>query len=142
MPEPTTTNYATSADIIAVGRSLTTTEQSVAEILITQASAKLRLTARKYGKDIDAMIADSDYGADYALAVKNAVVQAVIRSLNSVSEAAAVSQMSQSALGYSATVSYVNAGQSLYFLRNELKDLGILRQTYGALEVYGSDSAD
>ena len=44
--------------------------------------------------------------------------------------------------GYSATATYINAGQSLYFLRNELKDLGIIRQTYGLLEVYQYGTAD
>ena len=31
---------------------------------------------------------------------------------------------------------YLNAGQDIYFLRNELKELGILRQKCGTLEVY------
>ncbi len=71
--------------------------------------------------------------------MKNIVVQAVVRALDAISDTApAVTQASQSALGYSASMTYLNAGQSLYFLRNELKDLGFMQQTYGALEVYGS----
>jgi hypothetical protein len=34
-------------------------------------------------------------------------------------------------------MTYLNAGQALYYLRNELKDLGIIRQRYGALDLYG-----
>lgn len=134
--------YASVSDITALGRSLTAEQETAAEVLLEQASAKLRLTARKYGKDIDAMIADPDSGEDFALAVKSVVVQAVCRALDSVTGSAAVSQETQSALGYSATVSYFNAGQQLYFLRNELKDLGLLRQTWGFTEVYHLGTAD
>lgn len=132
--------YATISDITVLGYSLTSQQQDAAEVLLEQASAKLRLTAKKYGKNIDALIADD---ADYGDAVKNIVVQATVRALNSVSSSdAAASQMTQSGLGYSATMTYINAGQSLYFLRNELKDLGIIRQTFGLTEVYNLDSAD
>ena len=139
MSEP----YATAADILALGIQLNQQQSETAEVLISQASAKLRVTARKYGRDIDRMIADADTGADFALAVKSVIVQSVCRALNSLAEnAAAVSNETQSALGYSATVTYLNAGQQLYFLRNELKELGLMRQTWGALEVYGSGTAD
>lgn len=132
--------YATISDITVLGYSLTSQQQDAAEVLLEQASAKLRLTAKKYGKNIDALIADD---ADYGDAVKNIVVQATVRALNSVSSSdAAASQMTQSGLGYSATMTFINAGQSLYFLRNELKDLGIIRQTFGLTEVYNLDSAD
>lgn len=132
--------YATVSDITILGYSLTSQQQDAAEVLLEQASAKLRLTAKKYGKNIDALIADD---ADYGDAVKNIVVQATVRALNSVSSSdAAASQMTQSGLGYSATMTFINAGQSLYFLRNELKDLGIIRQTFGLTEVYNLDSAD
>ena len=136
--------YAAVSDIRALGIALSADQEQAANVLLTEASAKLRLIARKYGRDIDAMIADETTGADYALAVKSVVVQAVCRALDSVSDAAsaAVSQESQSALGYSASFTYLNAGQQLYFLRNELKELGLRRQTYGTLEVYCSGTAD
>ncbi len=133
--------YAEVSDIAALGKSLTAQEQEAAEILLDTASSKLRITARKYGKDIDAMIADEVSGEDYALVVKSVVIQAVLRALTSIADTSpALTQGSQSAMGYSISMTYLNAGQSLYFLRNELKDLGLLRQTYGAMEVYGSDS--
>lgn len=132
MSEP----YATAADILAIGRSLTSQQQENAEVLIDQASAKLRLAAQKYGKDIDAMIADPVSGGDYALAVKSVIVQAVCRALDSVNNSAAVSQGTESIGAYSLTMSYLNAGQSLYFLRNELKDLGLMRQRFGFMNLY------
>lgn len=135
--------YAAVSDILAIGRALTAQEQQQAEVLLTQASAKLRTAARKYGRDLDAMIADADTGEDLALSVKAVVVQAVCRAMDSISDrASAVSQETQAALGYSASVTYLNAGQQLYFLRNELKELGLMRQTYGALEVYASGDPD
>ncbi len=128
--------YATVQDIQTLLRSLTEAEQEKAESLLPIASAKLRISAGKYGADIDAMISDDD---DIGLAVKEIVCKAVVRALDATAQtgpASVVSQESQSALGYTASMTYLNAGQSLYFLRNELKDLGIIRQRYGALEVY------
>ena len=131
--------YASVSDITALGISLTAQQQQAAEILLETASAKLRLEAVKYGSDIDDLIADEKNGEDYGMTVKNIVVQAVVRALDAISDTApAVTQASQSALGYSASMTYLNAGQSLYFLRNELKELGLFCQVYGALEVYGS----
>ena len=131
--------YASVSDITALGISLTAQQQQAAEILLETASAKLRLEAVKYGSDIDDLIADEKNCEDYGLTVKNIVVQAVVRALDAISDTApAVTQASQSALGYSASMTYLNAGQSLYFLRNELKELGLFCQVYGALEVYGS----
>ena len=127
-------DYAAVSDITALGVTLTPQQEDAAEVLITQSSAKLRLTAKKYGKDIDTLIAADD---DFGIAVKNVVVQSVIRALNSITDDnPATVQATQSALGYSASMTYLNAGQSLYFLRNEFKDLGLMQQTYGALEVY------
>ena len=132
--------YATISDITVLGYSLTSQQQDAAEVLLEQASAKLRIQAKKYGKNIDELIADDE---DYGDAVKNIVVQATVRALNSVSSSdAAASQMTQSGLGYSATMTFFNAGQSLYFLRNELKDLGLMRQSFGAVEVYDCDTVD
>lgn len=127
-------NYATISDITELGISLTPEQQTAAEVLITQASAKLRLIAKKYDKNVDALIAEDE---DYGEAVKSIVIQAVTRALNSITNTdPAATQGSQAALGYSVSYTYLNAGQALYFLRNELKDLGFMQQTYGAMEVY------
>lgn len=131
--------YATVQDIQTLIRSLTTAEQGKAESLLPIASAKLRITASEYGCNVDQMISAN---ADYGLAVKEIVCKAVVRALDASAQpapASVVSQESQSGLGYTASMTYLNAGQSLYYLRNELKDLGILRQRYGALELYASE---
>lgn len=134
------TVYAEVSDITALGRSLTNQQQEAAEVLLEEASAKLRQAARRYRKDIDELIADPVTGEDFALAVKSAVVQAVCRALDSADSSAAVSQGTESIGAYSLTMNYLNAGQSLYFLRNELKDLGLMQQRYGLLDVYGGEA--
>lgn len=131
------TVYASVSDITALGISLTAQQQEAAAILLDTASSKLRLAAKKCGKDLDALIAaDADYGA----AVKSIVIQSVTRALNSISDSApALSQGSETNGNYSVSMTYLNAGQSLYFLRNELKEIGLKRQVYGALELYDTE---
>ena len=130
--------YATVNDITASGRTLTAAQMEAAEVLLEAASAKLRLAADKAGRSIDLMIAEEQTGEDYAILVRSTVVQAVCRALSSIADTSpAATQISQSALGYSASMTYLNAGQSLYFMRKELKDLGLIRQRAGFLEVYG-----
>ena len=133
------TVYAEVSDITALGRSLTNPQQEAAEVLIAEASAKLRLMAQKYKKNIDELIADPVSGEDYALAVKSVVVQAVCRALDAINDSGSVSSASESLGPYSYTFQYANAGQLLYFLRNELKDLGLMQQRYGFLNLYNQD---
>lgn len=134
------TAYCTVNDILALGYQLTNQQQEAAPALIDMASAKLRVQAQKYGKNIDSMISDSETGADFLLAVKNLIINATVRALNSISDASpALSQGSETNGSYSIQMTYLNAGQSLYFLRNELKDLGLLRQVYGAIEIYDTE---
>lgn len=128
--------YATVEDITILGRPLTVSEQEKASQLLDIASAKLRVKAAQYGRDIDLMISAAP---DLGLAVKETVVRVVLRALNASETDSPTTQSTMSALGYSQTVSYLNAGQTLYFLKNELKDLGIIRQRYGAMEVYDVD---
>lgn len=131
--------YASAADV-EVFKALSVREQEQVEVLLERASAKLRLTARQYGLDLDAMIEQDE---DLLPAVADTVINCVRRALSSYSsDDITASQTSQSALGYSVSMTYINAGQSLYYLKNELSDLGILRQRYGAVEVYANADSD
>lgn len=126
--------YATIDDVQALGRTLTADEQEKAPQLLEIASALLRTEAKKRGYDLDRMIADDP---DKGLIAKILTVNAVVRSLNAAGNSSpAAVQGSQSALGYSVSYTYLNAGQDIYFLKNELKELGIMRQKCGVLEVY------
>ena len=68
--------YANVSDIQAIGKSLTAQQMESAEVLLVQASAKLRTIAKKYGNDLDSMIAEDE---DFGFAVKIAVIQAICR---------------------------------------------------------------
>lgn len=127
--------YANTDDLIIFGRPLTAAELDKVGALLEIASAELRLTAQKYGIDLDGRVNESE---DYALTVRQVVCSAVIRALNAASDSgAAAVQATQSALGYSQTYTYQNPGEGLYFLRNEEKRLGFRRQSYGVIEFYG-----
>ena len=130
--------YASVEDLRLFNSALTAQEREQAESLLDAASAKLRLTAKRYSKDIDQLVHDEDY----ALVVRETVANCVRRAIESYKKDTTASQTSQTALGYSVSMTYLNAGQSLYYLRNELKDLGILRQRYGGMEVYTDETAD
>lgn len=126
--------YATIEDVIRLGRKLTAEEQEKAAALLPVACAKLSIACKKYGKDLDIMIADEP---DVELVAKDIIVRATLRAVDTIADSSpATSQASQSAMGYSVSMTYLNAGQQLYFLRNELKELGVMRQRYGAMEVY------
>ena len=126
--------YATIEDVQTLGRALSAEEQQKVPQLLEIASALLRTEAKKRGHDLDAMIADDP---DKGLIAKKLTVNGVVRSLNAASDTSpAAVQGSQSALGYSVSYTYLNAGQDIYFLKNELKELGIMRQKCGILEVY------
>ena len=126
--------YATIEDVQTLGRALSAEEQQKVSQLLEIASALLRTEVKKRGYDLDAMIADDP---DKGLIAKILTVNGVVRSLNAASDTSpAAVQGSQSALGYSVSYTYLNAGQDIYFLKNELKELGIMRQKCGVLEVY------
>lgn len=134
--------YATIEDIRAAGYPLSAAQETAANTLLEQASAKLRTQARSVGKDIDALIADPVTGEDFGLAVKSVVVQAVCRGLDSAGGGGSITRGSQSLGSYSVQQTFFNPGQSLYFMRNELKDLGLYRsQVFGAIDVYESGDA-
>ena len=131
--------YATIEDIRAVGYTLSAAQEQAANTLLEQASAKLRTQARSVGKDIDALIADPVTGEDFGLSVKSVVVQAVCRGLDSAGGGGSITQGSQSLGSYSVQQTFFNPGQSLYFVRSELKDLGLYRsQVFGAIDVFES----
>lgn len=131
--------YAQVSDIKAL-MPLSAQQEEQAGVLLQYASDRLRVAASRCGKALDEMVnADSDY----ASAVRYTVVQAVINALgrlaqNADAAASGASQATQSALGYSVTLTYSNAGSFLWFGKNDLRGLGIAVQTYGALDLYGA----
>lgn len=129
--------YATVSDILAAGHTLTAAQQTAAGNILPVASAELRLTARRYGHDIDAMIADTVTGADFALAVKSVIIDAVCRGIDAAESVQTVEQASETLGAYTYNYRYQNAGESLYFKKSELERLGLLRQTVSFQDLWG-----
>lgn len=134
------TVYALVSDITALGRTLSAAQEEAAERLIEYASARLRMIGQRVGRDLDARMADGDTGADFSLAVRYMVVQAVCRALDGMDAGTgALAQGSQTLGAYSVNMTYYNPGQICYFTKNELKELGLYRtQTYGAIELWAA----
>lgn len=129
-------NYATVDDVISLFRLLTPAETERAEALIPIICDSLRYEAEKVGKDLDAMVTDNQSLAGVA---KSVTVDVVARTLNTSTTAEPMSQMSQSALGYSVSGTYLVPGGGLFIKKSELARLGLRRQRYGAIELWKSE---
>lgn len=130
------TAFATLADVILLtGKTYTTEEQGRITALLPLVSDALRYEADKVGKDIDAMIEESD---SYKSVVKVVTVDIVGRVMRQSMNGEPLSQESQSAMGYSWSGTYAIPGGGIAgaIMRNDLKRLGLRRQRYGTIEFY------
>lgn len=124
--------FATVEDIQTLWRPLTSEEQSRAEALLPLVSDEIRVAGKSVGKDVDQMIVED---SAYESVVKVVTVDVVTRILRQSTEGDAMTQESQSALGYSWSGTYAVAGGGIAnsLLNNDLKKLGLLRQKMGAM---------
>lgn len=130
------TNYATIEDLINLWRPMTADEQLRAEALIPIVCNSLRAEADKVGKDLDAMLEEKPWLVDVA---KSVVVDVVARTLMTSTDSEPMTQMSQSALGYSVSGSFLVPGGGLFIKKSELARLGLRRQKYGVIEFFAGD---
>lgn len=126
------TAFATVADIQALWRPLTASEQDRADALLPLVSDELRVLAKNVDKDLDEMAAADEA---YASVLKIVTVDVVCRVLRQNTEGDAMTQESQSALGYSWSGTYAVAGGGIAnaILKNDLKKLGLLKQQIGVI---------
>lgn len=96
----------------------------------------LRAEADKTGRNLDKMIAEKPYLSNVA---KSVTVDVVARTLMTSTNSEPMSQESQSALGYSWSGTYLVPGGGLFIKKSELARLGLRRQRYGVIELYGKD---
>lgn len=125
------TPFATVEDIQTLWRPLTSEEQSRAEALLPLVSDEIRVLGKDHGKDIDeAIVTDPTYGS----VVKIVTVDVVTRILRQNTQGDAMTQESQSALGYtwSGTFAVAGGGIANSILNNDLKKLGLLKQQMGS----------
>lgn len=131
-------SFATIGDVTALYRNLTAAEMARAEALLPVVSNSLRMEARKVGRDLDQMIDDDETGV-LASVAKSVTVDVLARVLMTSTNAEPMSQMSQSALGYSVSGTYLVPGGGLFIKKSELARLGLRRQRYGVMEFYDDD---
>lgn len=130
------TNFATVGDLESLWRSLKFDESNRAEALLGVVSDSLRVEAKKVGKDLDKMVQESP---SYVNVVKSVAVDVVARTLMTSTDQEPMTQMTESALGYSFSGSYLVPGGGLFIKDSELKRLGLKKQRYGVIELYGQN---
>ncbi|EPV88238.1 phage Gp19/Gp15/Gp42 family protein [Streptococcus agalactiae] len=133
------TNFATTDDVILLWRQLSVDEIKRAEALLETVSDTLRLEASKVGKNLDEMILETPY---FATVLKSVTVDIVARTLMTATQGEPMSQESQSALGYTWSGTYLVPGGGLFIKDSELKRLGLKKQRYGGVEIYGEIEGD
>lgn len=128
--------FATVQDAVGLWRTMTTDEQERAENLLPVISDTLRYEAEKVGKDLDKMIEAHVYLANV---VKSVTVDVLARTLMTSTDAEPMTQVAESALGYSYSGTYLVPGGGLFIKKSELARLGLRRQRYGVMEPYDDD---
>lgn len=126
--------YATLTDIAQLWRVMTAEEELRAKELLCVVSASLRCEAAKTGRDLDAMVAASK---DMAAVAKSVTVDVVARTLMTSTSQEPMTQIAQSAGGYSASGTFLIPGGGLFIKKSELARLGLRRQKFGVIEFYG-----
>ena len=74
---------------------------------------------------------------DYKNVVVSVIVYVVARTLMTSTDQEPMTQMTQSAGGYSASGTFLVPGGGLFIKRSELARLGLRRQRIGAIDFYG-----
>ncbi len=129
-------DFATIQDIIDLWREVTPQERERAEKLLPVVSDSLRTEARKAGKNLDEMIEEN---AEMVNVAKSVTVDVVARTLMTSTDSEPMTQTTESALGYSLSGTYLVPGGGLFIKRSELARLGLRRQRYGVIDLYGDD---
>lgn len=127
------TYWATLEDIEKLWRPLSDTEKPRAEALLPIVESSLIVEARKAEKELFCM-ASSD---DFRNVLISVIVDVVARALMTSTNQEPMTQMTQSAGGYSASGTFLVPGGGLFIKKSELARLGLRRQRIGAINFYG-----
>ena len=131
--------FATVDDVTALWRPMNAEEEARCEALLPVVSDSLRQEAIKVGKDLDAMLADGELLENVC---KSVVVDVVARTLMTSTDSEPMTQFSESALGYSASGTFLVPGGGLFIKKDELSRLGLRRQRYGVIDLWQSDCTE
>lgn len=125
--------YATLNDVIALWRPLTADEASKVEELLTIVSSELRMAAKRVGKDLDNLV---ETDPDMKQVAKSVTVDIIKRYVtDSAADGVSMTQISQSAGGYSVSGTYANPGGGIFIKRAELARLGLRVQRFGVIDL-------
>lgn len=129
-------SFATVEDIELLWRELNPDEAQKAENLLPVVSDSLRYEAQKVGKNLDDMLKEDKVLKNVA---KSVTVDVVARALMTSTNSEPMEQMSQSALGYTVSGTFLVPGGGLFIKKTELARLGLRRQKCGVVNLYGND---
>ena len=131
------TPFATVDDLAALyGVTLSLDDQDRAEALLETVSDELRYYAHMVNKDLDHMIEQDPVLVSVA---KEVTVSVTFRILRQSTDGEPMTQMTQSALGYSVSGTYAVPGGGIgnAIMDRDLKRLGLKRPRIGTIELYG-----
>lgn len=129
-------NFATVDDVTELWRPVTESERQRIEALLPIVSSSLRYEADKVGKDLDKMMEEKPILVDV---VKSVTVDVVARTIMTSTDSEPMTQMSESAGGYSMSGTFLVPGGGLFIKKSELARIGLRRQRLGAIELSGND---
>lgn len=119
-------------DVNALFRPLSSTEEDRAVALIPVVCDTLRQEAANVGKDLDTML---ESGKVKENVVKSVCVDIIARTLMTSTNSEPMTQMSQSALGYTVSGTFLSPGGGLFIKKSELARLGLRRQKVGVIDL-------
>lgn len=117
-------------------RPLNADEKVKASALIPVVIASLKQEAKKSGRDLEKMIEEGDL---YEEVFRSVVCDVVGRTLMTSTQDQPMTQMSQSALGYSISGTFLVPGGGLFIKKSELSRLGLRRQKLRMVSLCGGD---
>ena len=129
-------DFATIDELTALWRPMSLEEQTRAEALLPVVSDLLRIEAEKVGIDLEQRASDSP---SYSTVLKSVTVDIVARTLMTPTDKEPMVQESQSALGYSWSGTFLSPGGGLFIKNDELKRLGLKKQSIRGLEFYDTN---
>lgn len=131
--------FATVEDLNILWRPIEDDEKERVNTLLSLVSDCLRVEANKVGRDLDEMISNTPALASVA---KSVTVDVVRRYMNDNQDSVSMSQMSQSAGGYTVSGTFLVPGGGLFIKKNELARLGLRRQRFGVIDLYEPDKGN
>lgn len=125
--------FASIEDLETLWRHLKPEEEKRAGALLEVVSDSLRFEGEKVGKNLDRQAENSP---SFSSVLKSVVVDVVARTLMTSTDQEPMTQVSESAMGYSYSGSFLVPGGGLFIKESELKRLGLKRQRYGVIDFY------